>query len=133
MADVETGGNRDGEVLLLALTASPASRREMLLTLDEFRRRALSETGCTVCDVLEDVSTTNRFVWMEGWLDRAQADLAVRRRRFRALLGAVRLLGAVESVEWFHREVGPDVPGVGAGCSKGGSPPPASGASDDRR
>ena len=108
MPDSEARRRETERGLVLTLKTSPANRRELLLALEEFRQRVLSEPGCTACQVLEDTSDLNHFVWTEWWLDQARADLAIERPRFRALLGAVKLLGAVETAEWLGRRDGPD-------------------------
>ena len=109
MLDSEARGKEAERGLFLALKTSSANRRELLLALEEFRQRVLVEPGCTDCQVLEDTSDLNHFVWTEWWLDQARADLAIERPRFRALLGAIRLLGAVEAMDWLGRRAGPDL------------------------
>lgn len=103
MKNREGAGEERSEGLLLALTTRPSHRREFLLALEEFRKRVLAEPGCVDCEILEDISHANRFVWSEWWPDRTQAERAVTENRFRALLGAVRLLGAIESLDWVTR------------------------------
>ena len=114
MLDGQPEGRGDGPGLVIALKTSPGNRREILMALEEFRRRALTEPGCTACEVLEDVTEHNRFVWTEWWADGADADRAVTQPRVRALLGAVKLLGSVESLEWLSRWEGPPGEPLGA-------------------
>ena len=109
MQDSEARDRESECALFLALKTNPRNRRELLLALEGFRRRELSEPGCIRCRVLEDTSETNHLVWTEWWIDRAHADLAIRRRRFRALIGAIKLLGAVEEQVWLGRRDGPEL------------------------
>lgn len=109
MSEAGASARESERGLFLALKTSPANRRELLLALEEFRQRALTEPGCTACQVLEDTSDVNHFLWTEWWRDEAWADQAMERPRFRALLGAIQLLGAVEDLEWLGRRTGPAV------------------------
>jgi len=109
MANLDVGGKGGDQGLVFALRSSPANRREMLLALEEFRQRVLAEPGCTACDVLEDVSETNRFLWMEWWSDPIGVDQIVSRARFRALIGAVQLLGRAECLQRLDRRETTDV------------------------
>ncbi len=99
----------DARGLMLVVKTSPASRRELLIALEEFRQRVLSESGCLGCRVLEDATHVDQLVWTEWWVDQAHADLATERPRFRALVGAVKLLGTVETLAWLCRREGPDL------------------------
>lgn len=83
------------------------NRRELLHALGEFRERVVSTPGCTDCRILEDSTDSNRFIWSQWWVDQAQAELAIERTGFRALVGAVQLLGEVETMEWLGRRDGP--------------------------
>ncbi len=103
MSEAESTREEKNEGLLLALTTRPSQRREFLLALEEFRDRVLAEPGCARCEIYEDVTQINRFVWSEWWPDRNSAERTVHENRFRALLGAVKLLGTIESLDWVSR------------------------------
>ncbi len=90
--------------ILLVLTTTPGNRRELLLALTEFRQRALASQDCSDCGVFEDVSETNRILWQEFWAERHDAAAVVESPRFRALLGAARLLGEIETLQWLDKK-----------------------------
>jgi len=55
------------------------------------------------CEVSEDLFDPGRILWTEWWPEPRAPRAAVSSDRFRALLGAVRTLGRLESVEAFER------------------------------
>ena len=78
-------------------------RRELLQTLEDLRDRfAAGEADC-VCDFFEDLSEPNRFMWTEWWTRPEKVDQAMESRRFRTLLGAIKVLGTLESVRRLDR------------------------------
>ena len=78
-------------------------RRELLQTLEDLRDRfAAGEADC-VCDFFEDLSEPNRFMWTEWWTKSEKVDQAMESRRFRTLLGAIKVLGTLESVRRLDR------------------------------
>jgi quinol monooxygenase YgiN len=129
MPNSEARGKESERGLVLALKTTSVNRRELLLTLEEFRSRVLSEPGCTGCQVLENTTDINHLVWTEWWIDQAYADLAIERPRFRALIGAIKLLGAIEDQDWVGRRDGPalwnsDRRGANGRGSPGSGKPP---------
>ena len=73
-------------------------RRELIQTLEGLKQRiAANEPGC-VCEVFEDLGEPNRFLWIERWPTSEDADRAQASDRFRALLGAIKVLGTLESI-----------------------------------
>jgi quinol monooxygenase YgiN len=89
--------------ILLVLKTTPGDRRELLLALAEFRQRVLVSPTCRSCDVFEDISETNRILWQEFWSEHQDASAVVESQRFRALLGASKLLGKIEALQWLDR------------------------------
>jgi len=82
----------------VAMTTSQSHRRELILTLEGLKDRiAESEPDCA-CEVFEDLAVANRFLWSEWWPSSDQSEAAEASERFRALLGAIKVLGSLESV-----------------------------------
>jgi quinol monooxygenase YgiN len=87
----------------VAMSTSQAHRRELIQALEGLRKRAISdESGCA-CDFFEDLAAPNRFLWTEWWRTTRETDRAQASDRFRALLGAVQLLGTLEAVRRVSR------------------------------
>jgi quinol monooxygenase YgiN len=87
----------------VAMTTSQAHRRELIQALEGLRNQAISDESECTCDVFEDLAAPNRFLWTEWWRTTREADRAQASDRFRALLGAVRLLGTLEAVRRVSR------------------------------
>ena len=87
--------NQPAHGIELVVRTSQANRRELLQTLDEFRDRLGGET-CR-CNIFESMTDANLFLWTEWWPDPAGVEQAKVSARFRTLLGAIRVLGTLES------------------------------------
>jgi len=87
----------------VTVRARQTHRRELLQTLEDLRDRfAAGEADC-VCDFFEDLSEPNHFMWTEWWTRPEKVDQAMESRRFRTLLGAIKVLGTLESVRRLDR------------------------------
>ena len=82
----------------VAARSSPANRREMLQTLDELRRKACAESPTCRCEIFEDLTENNRFLWTEWWPAANGVHASMDSDGFRALLAAIRVLGTLEFV-----------------------------------
>lgn len=82
----------------VAMSTSQIHRRELVQTLDGLKARVSAEEPGCACEFFEDLGRSNRFLWKEWWMTEKEADLARASDRFRALLGAVKVLGALEYV-----------------------------------
>ena len=80
------------------MSTSQIHRRELIQTLDGLKARLESDDAGCGCDFFEDLGQANRFLWQEWWSSKDAADRARSSERFRALLGAVKVLGTLESV-----------------------------------
>ena len=90
------------------MSTSQSHRRELILTLEGLKDRIVaSETDCA-CEVLEDLAVPNRFLWSEWWPSPEECEIAQASDRFRALLGAIKVLGSLESVRLVSRAAGSD-------------------------
>ena len=54
--------------------------------------------GSLRCGAFEDVGDPGRFLWVEQWANRELLDAHLGSEQHRALLGAIRVLGQLESV-----------------------------------
>ncbi len=80
------------------MSTSQIHRRELVQTLDGLKARVAAEEPECACEFFEDLARSNRFLWKEWWMTKEEADLARASDRFRALLGAVKVLGDLEYV-----------------------------------
>lgn len=88
------------------MTTSQTHRRELILTLEGLKNRVIArEPGCA-CEIFEDLAVPNRFLWSEWWASKEECERAKTSERFRALLGAVKVLGSLESVRHVTRARG---------------------------
>lgn len=80
------------------MRTSQNHRRELTQTLEGLKDRInASEPDCD-CEVFEDLAIPNRFLWSEWWPGQKELETAQTSDRFRALLGAIKVLGSLESV-----------------------------------
>ena len=85
----------------LELSTTQENRRELVQTLASFRQRALDEGYA--CEVFEDLFRANVFVWIEGCRSEEQLQETLRSVGFLSLLGAIEVLGLLESARVSER------------------------------
>jgi quinol monooxygenase YgiN len=83
--------------LELAVQSDPAQRIELTQTLQNLAREALTEGGCHECRVFEDVGGSGRFLWLQWWRSQRHLEEHLGSVAFRTLLGAIKVLGTLES------------------------------------
>lgn len=83
--------------LELTVQSGSAQRTELLQTLQNLTIEALGQGGCLECTVFEDVSGSGRFLWSQWWRSQRQLEDHLRSSAFRTLLGAIKVLGTLES------------------------------------
>jgi quinol monooxygenase YgiN len=54
--------------------------------------------GCLDRSIFESMGTANRFLWMEKWADLELLEDYMKTDRFRALLGAIQVLGKLDAI-----------------------------------
>ena len=54
--------------------------------------------GCIDRSIFESMGTANRFLWVEKWTDLESLDDYMKTDRFRALLGAIQVLGKLDAI-----------------------------------
>jgi quinol monooxygenase YgiN len=83
--------------LELAVQSGAAHRIELLQTLQNLAPEAVGQGGCLECGVFEDVNGSGRFLWAQWWRSQQQLEEYLRSPAFRTLLGAIKVLGSLES------------------------------------
>ena len=90
------------------MTTQQIHRRELIQTLEGLKDRiSESEPDCG-CEVFEDLAVANRFLWSEWWPSVEECESAQDSERFRTLIGAIKVLGSLESVRHVSRTAGSD-------------------------
>jgi len=82
----------------VVLRTSDHHRRELLQTFEELRASGADDASPLACDLYEDVTEANRFLWTEWWRLADEAEESMASARFRTLLGAIKVLGTLEVV-----------------------------------
>ena len=77
----------------------PEQRHEFLQTIEMFRCQLDEDTTCISCSIFETIGKPNQFLWVEKWSDQGQLDDYLQTDRFKALLGAIRVLGGLDSLQ----------------------------------
>ena len=86
----------------VSMNTSQSNRRELIQTLEGLRDRVIRlETGCG-CEIFENLGVPNRFLWLEWWPSIEECESARVSERFRALLGAIKVLGTMEALKVVH-------------------------------
>jgi quinol monooxygenase YgiN len=97
--------NRSVRGVQITVRVSPVNRREFLQSLEGLRERsALLHPDCTF-EYFEDLEDMGRITWTEWWLDAGDLRSTLSSDRFRALLGAARTLGCLESIYELDRHL----------------------------
>lgn len=85
------------------MTTNQIHRRELIQTLEGLKGRVVALEPDCACEVFEDLAVANRFLWSEWWPSLEQSEQAQTSERFRALIGAIKVLGSLESVRHVSR------------------------------
>ncbi len=83
--------------LELCVRSEAAHHTELLQTLQNLRQQAVGEGSSHECRVYEDLSGSHRFLWLQWWRTQQQLEDYLRSVGFRTLLGAIKVLGTLES------------------------------------
>ncbi len=87
----------------VAMRTAQNHRRELTQTLEGLKDRVNATQPECDCEVFEDLAVPNRFLWSEWWPGQEESEAAEASDRFRALLGAIKVLGSLESVRKVSR------------------------------
>ena len=84
--------------LEILVSIQPGQRQEFLQTIDMFRCPQNHEKARIGCSIFETVGTPNQFLWVEKWTDQSLLEDYMKTGRFKALLGAIQVLGELNSL-----------------------------------
>jgi len=83
--------------LELAVTSDDSHRIELLQTLENLSHDQARMGDCLECRVYERVPHSNDFMWHQWWRSERQLEGHLASVAFRPLLGAIKVLGTLES------------------------------------
>lgn len=81
----------------LSIKSEPGNRVELLQSLENLRQEQHNERSSVECRVFEDISHSDCFLWLQWWRSPQQLEEHLRSTHFHTLLGAIKVLGALES------------------------------------
>ena len=77
-------------------------RHELLQAFEIFSNKKKSghecTGGCIDRSIFESMGTANRFLWIEKWTDLKSLEVYMNTDRFKALLGAIQVLGKLDAI-----------------------------------
>jgi quinol monooxygenase YgiN len=83
--------------LELAVTSDDSHRVELLQTLENLSHDQAGTGDCLECRVYERMPRSNDFMWHQWWRSERQLEGHLASVAFRTLLGAIKVLGTLES------------------------------------
>ena len=81
----------------LSIHAKSGNREELFQTVEHLRQEAAKEARCVECRVYEDLTQDGSFLWLQWWRSQLHLEEHLQSNQFRTLLGAIKVLGALES------------------------------------
>ena len=97
--------------LEILISIQSGQRQEFLQTIDMFRSQQVKDKARVGCNIFETVGTPNEFLWVEKWTDQRLLDDYLKTGRFKALLGAIQVLGKLDSLDLVVLDKLKDLPG----------------------
>jgi quinol monooxygenase YgiN len=86
--------------LEILISIQSGQRQEFLQTIDMFCSQREKDKARIGCKIFETVGTPNQFLWVEKWTDQRLLDDYMKSARFKALLGAIQVLGELNSLHF---------------------------------
>jgi quinol monooxygenase YgiN len=83
----------------ISIDITPQKRQEFLRTVEALSAPAHLAPGCISAEVYEKHGKQNEFLWLERWPSNASAEERTKSESFHALLGAIKVLGDLKSLE----------------------------------
>ena len=83
----------------ISVEVRPNKRDEFLQAIETLRPLGEEGKHCDSQEIYEDHGQRNRFLWVERWQNNTLLETRLGSDRFRALLGAVRVLGIVGDMQ----------------------------------
>jgi len=90
--------------LQIMVTIPSGNRQEFLQAIDMLCSQQATHSDRADDYVLEAVDTPNRFFFLKQWPDRKSLDYFLKTDRFRALLGAIQVLGKLKTIQLVELE-----------------------------
>ncbi len=81
----------------LTIVSKSRPRAEPLQTLGNLRQEQSGGSLCVECRVSEDISRPGCFLWLQWWRSPQQLEEHLGSVHFHTLLGAIKVLGVLES------------------------------------
>jgi hypothetical protein len=85
--------------LQVMVTIQSDNRQEFLQALDMFCSQQTPDNDWAVDNIFEAVDTPNQFCYVKQCTDRRRLDDYLKTGRFRALLGAIQVLGKLKTIQ----------------------------------
>ena len=83
----------------VTITMDRSKRPEFFQTFDSLSRPGEREEGCLEQGLYDQVGWSTRLLWVEHWKSMALLEAHMRSSRFQTLIGAIEVLGHVESIK----------------------------------
>jgi quinol monooxygenase YgiN len=83
--------------LELSVTSNDSQRTELLQTLENLCNDQARAGDCLECRVYERIPRSNAFLWYQWWRSERQLEGHLGSVAFRTLLGAIKVLGTLNS------------------------------------
>ena len=90
--------------LLIVVTIPSGNRREFLQAIDMLNSQQATYNDFAADCVYEAVDVPNQFFYWKQWTDRKLLDNFLKTERFRALLGAIQVLGKLKTIQLVELE-----------------------------
>ena len=97
--------------LEILVSIQSGQRQEFLQTIEMFRSQPAKGMERIGCSIFERVDMPNQFFWVEKWTDQGALDEYTKTDRFRALLGAIQVLGELNNLHIAETKMLNDLPG----------------------
>jgi quinol monooxygenase YgiN len=95
----------------ILVSIQPEKRQEFLQTIEMFRSQQDRDKARINCSIFETVGTPNQFLWVEKWTDQKLLEDYMKTGRFKALLGAIQVLGELNNLHIAETKMLNDLPG----------------------
>lgn len=82
----------------ITVDVKPGNREEFLQAMETLRSRETLPGDQMPSGLFEDRKRPNRFLVIEHWRHPAQLEECLRSERFRAMIGALRVLGTIQNI-----------------------------------
>jgi quinol monooxygenase YgiN len=88
----------------IMVTIQSGNRQEFLQAIDMLDRQQAKHKDRAKEYVFESIDTPNQFFYLKQWTDRRMLENYLKTDRFRALLGAIQVLGKLKTIQLVELE-----------------------------